>query len=122
MTKGLKERDRMKMHFSRYVSQHVLEKIMHSDTPTKLEGERKKITVLFSDIRQFTYLAEKLPPEQIVTLLNEFFEEMIDVVFKNNGTLDKFTGDGVMVEFGSHLGIRSRRKMPSWQLWKCKRD
>jgi adenylate cyclase len=103
MTKGLRERERLKMNFTRYVSQHVLEKIMKSDSFMKLEGERRKITVLFSDIRQFTALAERLPPEQVVQLLNEYFEAMIDIIFANQGTLDKFLGDGLMVEFGAPL-------------------
>ncbi len=103
MTQGLQERERLKLNFARYVSLHVLEKIMSVENVAKLEGERRKITVLFSDIRQFTQLSEKLDPEQVVSLLNEYFSTMLDVIFKYQGTLDKFLGDGIMVEFGAPL-------------------
>jgi adenylate cyclase len=68
-----------------------------------LSGRRRKITILFTDIRQFTNLSEKMPPEHVVSILNEYFENMIDTIFKYQGTLDKFLGDGMMVEFGAPL-------------------
>lgn len=103
MTKGLQERERLKVGFARYVSQYALEELLKMEKPVTLKGERRRVTVLFSDIRNFTARAEKLEPEKVLAFLNEYFEFMIDIIFSYNGTLDKIMGDGLMVEFGAPL-------------------
>ncbi len=100
MNEGLEEKERLKSGFAHYVSQHVLEKIVKSKGSAKLEGERKKITVFFSDIRNFTHLSETMPPEKVMSFLNDYFEKMLGIIFKHNGMLDKLLGDGIMAEFG----------------------
>jgi adenylate cyclase len=67
-------------------------------------GERRQITIIFADIRGFTTVAEQLSPERVVTLLNDYLAAMTDVVFKYDGTVDKFLGDGLMALFGAPLG------------------
>ena len=88
----------------------MLEKILKSDTPTNLEGERRKVTIFFSDIRSFTKISEQLAPEKVVSLLNQYFEKMIEIIFAHSGTLDKFIGDGLMVEFGAPLEDKEQER------------
>lgn len=103
MAEGLEEHERLKSNFVRYVSKHVMERILKADKAPTIAGEEKQITVLFTDIRDFSKLAQKLDPEEVVSKLNEYLDKMLNVIFANEGTLDKFLGDGLMVEFGAPL-------------------
>lgn len=99
MVAGLQERDRVKQVFGQYVATQVSEKVLQG--AVNLGGESRFVTVLFSDIRNFTTMSEEMTPQQVVTFLNNYFTEMVEAVFEQGGVLDKFLGDGLMAVFGS---------------------
>jgi adenylate cyclase len=90
---------------SRYVSPEMCEEILKNPESLKLGGQKQKVTVLFADIKGFTAMSEKMTPEAVVEALNDFFTEMVDLVFEHQGTLDKFLGDALMAEFGVPVAI-----------------
>ena len=91
-----KEKNMMKGVFSRYVSPAVMDEILNKAEALNLGGKKEEITIMFTDIRKFTTLSEQLSPEEVVGILNQYFESMNKIVFKYNGTLDKYIGDAIM--------------------------
>ncbi len=97
------EKERIRYTFGRYVSDEVVTQLLTSPEALKLGGERKKITILNSDLRGFTAISERLPPEEVVKILNFYLSHMADVITSFNGTIDEFMGDGILVLFGAPI-------------------
>lgn len=100
-----RERHKLELAFGRYVPPEIVSKIM-SDGEQLLRGEQKQVTVLFSDVRNFTSISEKLDPPRLVHLLNNYFTPMTLCVINQQGTLDKFIGDALMAFWNAPLDLR----------------
>jgi adenylate cyclase len=101
MTSGLRIRKMIEQAFAGYLSREVLDRIVREGKLPELKGERRHVTILFADIRDFTSMAEAKRPEEVVEILSEFFARMVAVVLRHRGYIDKFIGDGMMVTFGA---------------------
>ncbi len=99
MLKGLAERDKVRDLFGRFVPRAVAEQAIAGNAV--LGGEDRQVTVLFSDLRNFTSFSERRSPQEVVSLVNTYFTRMSEVVEMNHGMIDKFLGDGVMAIFGA---------------------
>jgi adenylate cyclase len=93
----------VRSNFERYFAPNVAAEIAQSQQAVKLGGDKRPVTVLFSDIRGFTSMSEAMSPEDIAGLLSDYFTEMVDVIFHHGGTLDKFIGDAIMALWGAPI-------------------
>jgi adenylate cyclase len=100
----ISQEKRLKSTMYRYMTQELAEQLL-AGGDAKMGGDRKEVSVLFSDIRSYTTLTESLAAEDVVLMLNEYFETMVEAVFNYKGTLDKYIGDAIMAVFGSPLPI-----------------
>lgn len=94
------EAEKKRQNFARFLSRQVVEKIMNEDASLTLGGQKSLVTTLFCDIRGSSKLAEQLTPQELVSLLNEHFTAMTEIVFQYGGMLDKYIGDELMAVFG----------------------
>ena len=100
-----REKKKIRGAFQYYLTASVINEMLKDPTKLKLGGDKKDLSVLFSDIRGFTTISEKLTPEELVRLLNEYLTAMTNIVFKYDGLLDKYMGDAIMAVFGAPLSI-----------------
>jgi adenylate cyclase len=107
MADQMKTEEAVRANLARYLSPQIVEQIIKHDVQVNLGGDRKEVTVLFSDIRNFTSISESMRPEQLVEFLNEYFTEMARIIFANQGSLDKYIGDAIVAVFGSLIPLEN---------------
>ena len=98
----------LKKIFGRYISTKVMDTLLENPSALELGGERKNVTIMMSDLRGFTAMTERLDPEQVVSMLNTYFEVMVEVVHQYNGTINEIAGDSLLVIFGAPQEIPDR--------------
>ena len=97
--------------FGKYVSPVVINHLLLNPDKIKLGGEKRNITIFFSDIRGFTPISEKMNPEELVHLLNEYLNEMTSIIIKNQGLVDKFMGDAIMAFWGAPYDLSNHAEI-----------
>ncbi len=103
LTERMLASERIRTNLGRFLSPAIVEQVMHQKQELELGGHKQVVSTLFCDIRGFTPMAEQLPPDELIALLNQHFTVMVNIVFENQGTLDKFIGDEIMAVYGSPI-------------------
>ena len=103
-----KSSELIKKMFGRYLSTEVMNSLLEDPSALELGGERRKVTIMLTDLRGFTALSERLKPEQVVQMLNSYFEVMVDVILQYNGTINEIIGDSLLVIFGAPQEMSDR--------------
>jgi adenylate cyclase len=108
-----KERARTRRTFEAYVAPAVVREILRHPDNLRLGGERRELTILFTDIRGFTSLSEHLDPEALVKVLHDFLNPMSNIIIQHGGTIDKYIGDAIMALFGAPLDLPDHASLAS---------
>ena len=107
LAEQMKEEEKVRTNLARYLSPQIVDQIIDRKVEVNLGGDRRIVTALFSDIRQFTTLSETMPPDRLVAILNEYFNEMAHIIFQYQGSLDKYIGDALIAVFGSLIEVEN---------------
>ncbi len=107
MAMRMKEEETVRTNLARYLSPQIVEQVIANKVQVNLGGDRRTVTVLFSDIRDFTAITEGCPPDRLVAILNEYFSEMAAIIFRHRGSLDKYIGDAMVAVFGSLVEVEN---------------
>lgn len=99
------EKKMVKGVFQHYLSPEVIEQVLDNPDALRLGGEKKELTVFFSDVRSFTTISESLTPEKLCELMNEYFTPMTSIILRGNGVLDKYIGDAIMAFWGAPVNL-----------------
>ncbi len=98
-----RQRRFIKHSFAHYLSPHVIEQLIQDPERLQLGGDRKELTIFFSDLQGFTTISENLDPDQLIQLLNDYLSEMTDIILEENGTIDKYEGDAIIAFWNAPL-------------------
>lgn len=101
------EKKRIQGMFGKYLAPEVVKQLINARGELSVGGQTKTISIFFSDIANFTNISEKLSPEKLVLLLNDYFNKMVHIITKNNGIVDKYIGDAIMALFGTPLKMEN---------------
>ena len=105
LAEQMKKEETVRTNLARYLSPQIVDQIVKNDVQVNLGGDKKVVTVLFSDIRNFTTITESRKPDELVQQLNEYFTEMAAIIFEHGGSLDKYIGDAIVAVFGSLIDL-----------------
>ena len=108
LIKNLEKELTVKTRLQRYLSPDVVSEIISNPRMLELGGERKKVSVLFADIRNFTVFSQETPVDLLVEMINEYFSETVKIIFSERGTIDKFMGDAIMAVFGAPVSFEQQ--------------
>ena len=117
-----KKRKMIRQLFSHYMSEVLVKELESNPEKAKLGGERRFITIFFSDLANFASLSEKFEPEKIVSLLNDYFTEMSQIILDSKGIIDKYQGDGIMAFWGAPIPLQDHAAMACLAALACQQS